>query len=276
MEKIAVINDLSGIGRCSLNVAISIVASCGLQPCPLPTALLSNQTGFKTFSFLDFTPYMREYFEHWKQIGYDFDGIYSGFLGSKQQVELIIEFIKLFKKEATLVLIDPVMGDNGMLYSIYEKDYPSYMKKLISYAEVITPNKTEFALLTGYDWSWGVDKEKIYTYAKELSKLGPKQIVITGVGQSEGSQIVSNLGMDFNKNEFFEEKVAYNGISYSGTGDIFASILAGQLTKGKSLRKAVQTASTFIAKAVAYTASYEISPQEGILYEVFLKELGET
>ncbi len=274
MKKVAVIHDLSGIGRCSLNVAISILAVLKKQPCPLPTAILSNQTGFKSFSFLDFTEYIKEYYSHWKDIGYTFDGIYSGFLGSVQQIELLTDFIKEFKTDKTLVMIDPVMGDNGKLYPIYPDDYPGHMKQLIRYANVITPNITEFALLTGYDaMKEGINKEKLQDYGRQLGELGPKQIIITGVVNPNRPDCLYNIGMDFNKQTYFEVSSPYNHISYSGTGDIFASIVCGYLTDGYDLEKSVKIAADFIAKAIAYTAEYNLDTNEGIMYEQFLKEL---
>lgn len=274
MKKVAVIHDLSGIGRCSLNVAISILAVLQKQPCPLPTAILSNQTGFKDFSFLDFTPYIREYYHHWEKLGYHFDGIYSGFLGSVQQINLLEDFIKIFKKDHTLVMIDPVMGDNGKLYSIYPDDYPEHMKKLIQHADVITPNATEFSLLTGYDFQKeGMNKERILEYANVLSEMGPSQIIITGVVSKTDSDNIYNIGMDFKEQIYFEEGIPYNKISYSGTGDIFASIVCGYLTEGYKLQESVKIAAGFIAKAIEYTTKYQLDTNEGIMYENFLKEL---
>lgn len=274
MKKAALIHDLSGIGRCSLNAAITVTASMGIQPCPLPTAILSNQTGFESFSFLDFTPYMKAYYEAWKKIGYTFDVIYSGFLGSKEQIDLLMEFMLDFKQLDTLVLIDPVMGDNGELYPIYNEDYPEYMKRLVEYATIITPNMTEFSLLTGYDYKMdGLNRKKIYEYARVLSEMGPKQIVITGLIDPENPDRLINLGIDFNTNESFEVEAFYNGKSYSGTGDLFASVLCGCLTRGDSLRQSVYVATDFISKAVTYTSNYPIETTEGIMYEIFLKEL---
>lgn len=274
MKKVALINDLSGIGRCSLNVALPILTHLELQTCTLPTAILSNQTGFKEYSFLDFTPHMRDYYEHWNKIGYQFDGIYSGFLGSKEQVKEVLEFIKAFRKPHTMVMIDPVMGDNGKLYPIYEGDYPAVMKQLIKYADVITPNITEFALLTGYDLeNEGINKEKIKCYAEALSKEGPKLIAITGIVDSEDASKMFSMGFDFKNKEYFEVTAPYNGKSYSGTGDIFASILCGYLVQGYRLKDGVQEATTFISKAIAYTEQFDIQTTEGIMYEIFLKEL---
>ena len=164
MKKSAIINDLSGIGRCSLNVAIAILATLKIQTCPLPTAILSNQTGFDEFSYLDFTPHMKDYYAYWDKLNYEFDSIYSGFLGSKEQVEILVDFIKRFKKKDTLVLIDPVMGDNGVLYPVYEKTYPIDMRRLVALADVITPNITELTLLLGVTLEEVITKEDLKDY----------------------------------------------------------------------------------------------------------------
>ncbi len=273
MKKSAVINDLSGIGRCSLTVALTVLGALKVHACPLPTAILSNQTGFDSFSFLDFTPYMRSFFDKWESIGYTFDSIYSGFLGSKEQVGIVIEFIERFKSEETLVLIDPVMGDNGKLYSIYEADYPKCMKELVRMADIITPNITEFGLLTGYDAAWGIDEKRLKTYAEGLAQEGPSQIVITGVWDENKPEKMVNIGFDFKENTYFTHEVSYDGKSYSGTGDIFASVLTGYLTQGYALKEAVQIASAFISKGVDYTSKHTTDTRQGIMYELFLKEL---
>ncbi|WP_069998630.1 pyridoxamine kinase [Cellulosilyticum sp. I15G10I2] len=274
MKKVAVIHDLSGIGRCSLNAAISILAVLKKQPCPLPTAILSNQTGFKSFSFLDFTQYIKEYYSHWKKIGYHFDTIYSGFLGSIEQIELLTDFIKQFKTDKTLVMIDPVMGDNGKLYAVYPEDYPKHMRELIRHADVITPNFTEFTLLTGYDaQEEGINKQKLIACGRELAENGPQQIIVTGICSAEQPDHLYNLGMDFAKDVCFEVGTSYNNISYSGTGDIFASIVCGYLTDGYTLEESVKIAAEFIAKAIDYTSKYNLDTNEGIMYEIFLKEL---
>lgn len=275
MKRAAIINDLSGLGRCSLNVAISILANLEVQTCPLPTAILSNQTGFEHFSFLDFTPYMREYFKKWQEMGYTFDAIYSGFLGSHEQVEVVLEFIEAFKTSDTLVLIDPVMGDDGVLYPIYDETYPTHMRELIKYADVITPNMTELALLTGIKLNKEVVSAKMLsTYKEQLLTLGPKKIVVTGVTCEAHPNQVMNISIDLERDKYFEEVVSYNHKSYSGTGDIFASILCGCLTRGTTLKQGVKLATAFISKAIAYTdqvPNWDV--REGVMYEKFLKEL---
>lgn len=277
MKRAAIINDLSGIGRCSLNVAIAIIATLEVQTCPLPTAVLSAQTGFKGFSFLDFTPHMREYYTHWEKLNHDFDAIYSGFLGSKEQVEILLDFVPRFKKAHTLVLIDPVMGDNGKLYPVYETTYPEDMKRLVALADVITPNITELKLLMGIDLNQKVTREDLRLYItdteklQQLKSLGPKKIIVTGLIEED---VMYNIGIDLGKNEWHEVKADYNHRSYSGTGDIFASVLCGCLTRGVELEASIKLATEFISKAIVYTEQQpNWDTRDGIMYEAFLKEL---
>lgn len=271
MKRAAIINDLSGIGRCSLNVAIPILATLQIQTCPLPTAVLSNQTGFDSFSFLDFTPHMREYYTHWKKLNKTFDAIYSGFLGSKEQVEILIDFIQQFKEKDTLVLIDPVMGDNGKLYAVYDKGYPQIMRKLVELADVITPNITELKLLLGIDLEEMITREQLKGYKKELETLGPNQIIITGMIEQS---CMYNIGIDLERDEWYEIPVSYNQKSYSGTGDIFASVICGELMGGKGLKESIELATYFISLAIQETEKYkDWDTRDGILFEKFLKEL---
>ncbi len=272
MKRAAVINDLSGISRCSLTVAISILSTLEVEVCPLPTAILSNHTGYENFTFLDFTPHMSPFIENWKKTGYNFDAIYSGFLGSKEQIDIVIEFAKYFKEKNTIFVVDPVMGDDGELYSIYDNAYVGYMKDLIKYADVITPNLTEFSFLTGYNMEWGLDIAKIKDYAYKLVEGGScKKIIITGI--KKGDDKLVNLSLDIETNNSYMHEVDYSGKSYSGTGDLFASIVTGYIVNGYKLEDAVRTASNFIAKVATYTHSYDRDTREGIMYELFLKEL---
>ncbi len=277
MKRAAIINDLSGIGRCSLNVAIAILSTLEIQACPLPTAVLSAQTGFEGFSFLDFTPHMKAYYTHWEKLEHRFDAIYSGFLGSKEQVEILLDFVSRFKKEQTLVLIDPVMGDNGELYPVYEATYPEDMRRLVALADVITPNITELKLLMGIDLKKQITREelKLYTTDKkkleQLKALGPQKIVVTGLIEDDA---MYNVGIDLENQAWHEVKVAYNHKSYSGTGDIFASIVCGCLTRGVDLNYSIKVASEFISKGIRYTERQSNwDTRDGIMFEAFLKEL---
>ena len=173
VKKIATINDLSGVGRCSLTAAIPVLSVLGVQCCPFPTAVLSCHTGFDKFTFLDITNEMVSYKKSWDNLGINFDCIYSGFLGSEKQIDIVLNFIKERKK--TLVVVDPVMGDNGVIYDTFTESMCNKMKYLVSIANIVTPNLTEACILTGekYD-KYNTSDEKIIEIAKNISNMGPE------------------------------------------------------------------------------------------------------
>ena len=162
VKRVAAIHDLSGFGRASLTAIIPILSSMGVQVCPLPTAILSNHTGgFDTFSFVDFTDHMQDYIDHWKELNIDFDCIYSGFLGSERQIEIVSGFIDDFGTKDNMVVIDPVLGDNGNLYSTMDQGLVEGMKHLVTKADIITPNFTEVSLLLGEEYKQTTTDEEI-------------------------------------------------------------------------------------------------------------------
>ena len=272
-KNIAAVHDLSGFGRCSLTAAIPILSAMGIHCCPLPTAILSNQTGFEDFSYLDFTPYMADYIAHWEKRGIEFDAIYSGFLGGEAQVDIVIDLIRSMRQPGTRIAVDPVMGDNGRKYPTFSDSMCARMRKLVEQADIVFPNLTEALLLTGSHLPLEKLRDAdIAGIAAEISAAGPRQIVITGAVRED---TVANYIFDFTgpQPQRLEISSAYNHQSYSGTGDIFASIVCGCLIRGDTLLHAAETAVTFIKKAVDYTEEKGTDNREGILFEPFLKEL---
>lgn len=273
VKRCAVINDLSGFGRCSLTVAIPILSALGVQACPLPTAILSNHTGFEQFYFEDYTDRMCVYAEQWKNLGLEFDSIYTGFLGSEKQVEAILEFIAQFRKENTLLFVDPVMADHGELYATCTAELCEKMRDLVCCADVITPNLTEACLLAGESYHGHVETDgydKIYALAEKLADLGPKQVIITGVKCSEK---VANVVVNREKNTRFVVESEYISREYCGTGDTFASALCGYLTAGIAPEEAIVKTSEFVAKTVRFSFENRLPPLEGVAFEPFLREL---
>lgn len=268
-NRVAVINDMSGIGKCSLTVAIPILSCLKLTPCPFPTAILSSQTGYPEFTFLDFTDEMIKYEKVWDKLNVQLKGIYSGFLGSEKQIDIVLDFIK--KHKESLIVIDPVMADNGVIYSTYTESMCNKMKNLVRLADVVTPNATESLLLTNKDYrNITKDIEYFKQVAKEISYLGPKKVVITGIVKDN---TVSNLTYDSEKDESFVISSNYNKKSYSGTGDIFSSILCGMILNGYDLKLCIEKATEFIAKSIEYTSKFDTDRNDGIMFEYFLKEL---
>ncbi|MDP4178950.1 MAG: pyridoxamine kinase [Bacillota bacterium] len=269
-KRIAVVNDMTGFGRCSIAVALPIISAMKIQCCPLPTAILSAHTGFSSFFFDDYTSHMRDYMNNWKELGLKFDGICTGFLGSKEQIDVVVEFLENFKTKDTIVMVDPVMGDYGQLYSTYTKEMCNEMKKLIKYADVMTPNLTEACRLLDIPYpSGGVSSEELESIAKELCRKGPSKVVITGL-QHEGN--IQNFIYETGKPYTIIE-IKKIGDDRSGTGDVFSSIVAASIVKGTDIVGAVEKAVNFISKAIKYTAEIETPVEHGICFEEYLTEL---
>ncbi|MBU3183394.1 pyridoxamine kinase [Clostridium estertheticum] len=269
-KKIAIVNDFTGFGRCSIAVALPIISAMKIQCCPLPTAILSAHTGFSSFFFDDYTPHMRDYMNNWKELNLQFDGICTGFLGSKEQIDVVVEFLCNFKTKDTIVMVDPVMGDYGKLYSTYTQEMCDEMKKLIKYADVMTPNLTEACRLLDIPYpEKTLNPEQLENIAKELCKKGPNKIVITGL-QHNGS--IRNFIYETGKPYTIIE-VKKIGEDRSGTGDVFSSIVVANIVKGVDIVTAVKKATDFISKAINYTAKIGTSVHDGICFEEYLTDL---
>jgi len=271
-KRIAVINDISGFGRCSVTVAQPIISAMKIQCCALPTAIFSSHTGFPGYIFNDYTDNMVPYMKHWEKIGIEFDGIGTGFLGSKQQIQIVIDFIKKFKNDKTIILVDPIMGDYGKLYPTYTDEMCIEMKRLIEYADVLTPNLTEACRLLDMQYpKRKLSLSELKNIAVNLSRKGPDRIVITGI-QNEDNII----NFVYNPDQSFEVlEVAKIGEYRSGTGDIFSAIVIADLVNGKSFHDAVKKAVDFITKSIKYTNDLKTPLNFGLCFEEYVHELAE-
>lgn len=269
MKKIAAIHDLSGLGRCSLTVAIPIISSLKLQCCPLPTAILSNQTEYPEYTFLDFTNHMNDYKNTWSKLNLKLNSIYTGFLGSKEQVNIVCELIN--DNPDALIIVDPVLGDNGSIYPTFDNNMCLKVKDLVKLSHLTTPNLTEACILTDRNYSnINLDEAELLNMAKDISKLGPSKVIITGIIKDDN---IINFGYDKDLNTHFFVSVKYNGKSYSGTGDIFTSIICGLLNREYDLKFAVKTATDYIFKCIEYTKTFNTNRNDGVLFEQFLGDL---
>lgn len=269
--KTAAIHDLSGFGRCALTVVIPILSAMGIQAVPLPTALFSTHTGgFIDFSFLDLTDQMEKISNHWAELDLKFDSIYSGFLGNENQVDTVIRFIDRFKSDETIVLIDPVMGDNGVLYATITEGLRNKMKLLARHADILTPNITEAFFLLDMPVT-AYTEELVNEMLYRLSELGPDKIVITGIHTD--NDFVGTASLDKKQGN----PVLYNRKSihkhYPGTGDIFASVLLGKMMSGIELNQAARAASDFVYDVIIDTAQYNLPERNGVLLEKNLYKL---
>ncbi len=274
IKKLAAIHDLSGYGRTSLTVIIPILSSMGIQVCPFPTAILSNNTGyFDDFSFIDLTDSMVDYMNHWKKEDVQFDCIYSGFLGSGRQVDIILDFINHFGNTCNMVVVDPVMGDHGKLYPTIDEDMVKKMKNLVGKADIITPNFTEAIYLLGREYTVEIPEDEVKNMLVELSDLGPKMVVITSVPDRHSSDDIHVFGYDKANNKFWKLSSKHIPVEFPGTGDAFTSVLIGNLMNGDGLAIAMDKSVrfTYIGIKESYACSYP--RREGILLEKILDVL---
>lgn len=266
-NKIAVINDLSGFGRCSLAVAMPIISAMKVQCCPVPTSIFSNHTGFPSFFFDDFTDRLTPYMEEWKKLQLTFSGICTGFLGSREQIQICLQFFKEFASEDTIIIIDPVMGDYGKTYATYTKEMCDEMKKLVEHATIVTPNLTEACILTDtpyHEQKW--TQKEIAELALKLGNMGPQKVVITGIPQGD---FISNYSYE-KGNEGHFQRTQKVGTQRSGTGDIFASIIAADAVNGVEFDVSVKKASKFIKKCIMKSLEMEIPVTDGVCFEEVL------
>ena len=268
IKKVAAIHDLSGYGRTSLTAIIPILSSMNIQVCPFPTAVLSNNTGgFDSFSFVDLTDSMENYMNHWAKENIKFDCIYSGFLGSSKQVDIILDFIKIFSNNSTIVVIDPVMGDNGELYPTIDKNIVGKMKKLIKKSDIITPNLTEALYLLEKSYIKNINENEAKKMLIDLSNMGPRIVVITSIPDAIKSDNIDVFGYDRENNKFWKVGCKHIPVEFPGTGDAFTSVLIGSLLKGDSLPIALERSAKFVSISIKESYGYNYPTKEGILLE---------
>lgn len=270
-KRVALINDITGFGRCSVTVELPLISALKIQACPLPTALLSVHTGFAEHYLDDYTERMRPYMESWERNKLHFDGIMTGFLGSEEQIQIVIDFIRHFKRRATRVMVDPVMGDYGKLYSSYTPAMCKEMRRLLSVADLVTPNLTEACELLDipYPKDGKVGDAELEYMAAELSERGPSQVVITGL--HEGEDRIKNFLYEAGRGTVLT--VPKVGGDRSGSGDAFAAIVGASLIKGETLEQAVKKAAAFISRCLEFAVELDLPWNYGLPFEEYLTEL---
>lgn len=273
LKRVAAFHDISGFGKCSLTVALPVLSAAGIEVCPVPTAVLSTHTGeFTGFTYRDLTEDLPAYLRHWQELHLQFDAIYSGFLGSKQQITILREFCREQREHPTLVFVDPVMGDNGKLYPVYTPEICAEMRKLSAEADIIVPNMTEAALLLDRPYRPGpYDEAYIREILCQLLALGPAKVVLTGVYLEE-----AHLGAAAVSREDSEPTYAFSprvsGMLH-GTGDVFSSILLAAVLNGCSLSESIAIAVDLTYDAIVITGAIGTHPREGVAFEKILPAL---
>ena len=281
MKKIALINDLSGFGKCSLTAAIPVISVMGIQACPLPTAVLSAQTGFDSYFCDDYTNRMDRITDEWRKMQVSFDGIYSGFLAGPEQIRKVMYFLEQFKTKENKYFLDPVMGDNGGAFEFFNQELLDGMRQLARYADVIIPNLTELCLLTETDYDELVSHKNDEDYIKRVDEIckrlirangGMQSIIVTGIiRQKYGQEYMGNLIVTEVENTHIEKP--YIKQSFSGTGDLFASVVCGSVISGNGLAKSVQKAVDFLQTAIEDAAIEKVDSRHGIQFEKYLYRL---
>lgn len=269
-KKIAAINDLTGFGRCALTVSLPVISHMKLQCCPVPTSVFSNHAGYPEYFFDDYTQRLEQYLAMWKKLGLKFDGIMSGFLGSAEQIGVVEQFVREFRRQDSVVVIDPVMGDHGKIVGTYTEEMCREMRKLVSLADIITPNLTEACKLTDTPYKEkGWKKSELCTMAQKLRKMGPEKIVITGIPQ--GEYIANYLYQEEEEPALF--RTFRVGDERCGTGDLFASIIAADAVNGVSFKRSVKKASLFVKKCMLRSIEMDVEPKNGVCFEELLSLL---
>lgn len=293
-KKLAIINDLTGYGRCSQAVAIPVVSVMGVQACPVPTAIFSNHLAFPTWHKYDYTSHLEAFFTAWEELSLCFDGCLCGFLGSTAQAAILSSFLEKQKMSGqTKVILDPVMGDHGRLYSSVGMDYLAAVKELVKYADILTPNLTEACLLTDMAYPEGLpDDALLHDIVEKLHRMGPKQIVITGITEeglfhnyissrevtASDSHVLSPVTSDVpyptgNTLQASMYTVKAGGPSRPGTGDLFSSIIAADALQDVPFTNSVKKAADFVRICTEGSAAADIPINEGVCFENYLSLL---
>lgn len=275
LKKIAVVNDISGFGRCSMTAALPVLSVLGTECCPLPTAILSNQTGYDSYYCDDFTDRIDAYIGGWRDLGVRFDGILTGYLASAKQADRILDFLEEFKTENTLYVCDPVMADDGRIYDTYDDALCRKVAKLAAKAEVITPNLSELCLLTDTAYTELIAhsddpdfEERIAKTAKALLTERTHTVVVTGacVDDTVRNVVVTKDGVSVITSHRY-------GGSFSGTGDLFSAVLTGELVRGKNAESAVRKAARFLETSIKDSFYEGTNRNDGVNFQKYLEML---
>ena len=271
-KKVLTIQDISCVGRCSLTVALPVISAAGIETSVIPTAVLSTHTGgFTDYTYRDLTDDIEPIVSHWKSLGLAFDAVYTGYLGSFEQLRLVSDIFSTFKTPENLIIIDPVMADNGVLYGGFSEEFPKGMAELCSKADIIVPNLTEAAFLLGNEYKETYDQNYIENLLKDLRELGCGNIVLTGVSFEKNS--LGTASYDGNEiSYYFKEQI--DGY-YHGTGDIYASTLTAAMLKFNSLKEASEAAADFTVECIKATAGSQRETKYGVNFETCIPYLTE-
>jgi len=276
-KRVAAIHDISCFGRCSLTVALPVISAAGIETSVIPTAVLSTHTGgLSGYTYRDLTEDIMPVAEHWKSLGLDFDALYTGFVGSAEQLDILCRVVDMFRTDDNFVLVDPVMADNGVLYKVFNNEFPEKMKKLVAKADIVIPNITEASLLVGKPYMDGPYTENYITDLIEgLAGFDVKKIVLTGVFFD--AETIGTANYDCATKELSYTMAGRIEGYYHGTGDLFGSGLCAALLRGLDLSRAARAAVDLTVSSIARTKAAGTDVRFGVNFEEglgdFIKEI---
>ena len=271
MKKVLTIQDISCFGKCSITVALPIISAMGVETVILPTAVLSTHTMFKDFTVKDLTDQLVPITDHWKKEGLKFDAIYTGYLGSAEEIEIAKKIFAEFGGDDTMIFIDPVMADNGKLYAAFDENYAKLNAGLCGTADIIVPNITEACFMTDTEYKEVYGEDYVKDLLQKLAGLGSKVVILTGVSLSEGKTGV--YGLDTRTGEYFTYQNDRVNVSYHGTGDVFSSVSVGAIARGLSMKEAFRLAADYTARTIQVTEENPENPWYGVDFEATIPEL---
>lgn len=265
MKRILTMQDISCLGKCSLTEVLPIISAMGVECALLPTALLSTHTMFQGNTYLDLADQIRPITDHWEKEGAKFDAFYTGYLGKAEEIDLALELADRYRERGTKIIVDPVMGDHGRLYTGFDVDYVKENRRLCSAADVVIPNITEACLLTDSAYQEDYDEAYIRMLLRRLSDLGAGTAVLTGVSLAEGQTGI--MGYEKNTKRFFSYQRKRLDTSYHGTGDIFAAVSVGGLMRGLGAEKAFALAADYTALTIERSMAHCREDRWGVCFE---------
>lgn len=278
MKRIASIQDISCLGRCSQTVALPVISAIGVECAIVPTAVLSTHTMFQGFTCKDLSDQIRPIADHWQAEGFRFDALYTGYLASAEQIADVCDFFRRFKTEDNLIFVDPAMADNGKLYPAFGPDFPAEMAKVCAMADIVVPNLTEACLLTGTEYKPQFTEDEVKALLRKLCDLGAKKAVLTGVGFTP--EELGVMAYDPATGEYFTYITEHLPQHYHGTGDLFASCTVGAMMDGKPLEEALKVAADFIVECIRITVAAGKEQYYGVEFEraipYLLRRLGKV
>ncbi len=271
MKRVLTIQDISCLGKCSLTIALPVISALGSEAVILPTAVLSTHTMFRNFTCKDLSDQIEPIANHWKSEGVTFDAIYTGYLGTIGQIDQVKELFRSFREKGTTIIVDPVMADNGKLYPAFDMDYVRKNAELCAEADIIMPNITEAALMTGMEYREEYDEDYIRELLARLNELGAGISVLTGISLEKGKTGI--MGYERKSGDYYVYQNRRIDAAYHGTGDLFSSTCVGEILRGRDWRDAMRIAADYTAHTIEVTLRNPEKPWYGVDFETTLPDL---